>query len=161
MPTPPSVASKAPDIEHGAFADDVAYYLSLTPRQLPSRYLYDGLGSALFEAICRLPWYRITRTERALLAIHARDIFARAGRLSTLVELGPGGGEKLVTLVSAHDCVGVTVHLVDVSQAALDTARRALAIHPELTVDPYQATYEAGLMEFARRPRAAGRTMAL
>jgi L-histidine Nalpha-methyltransferase len=161
MPTPPSVASKTPDTERAAFAEDVGYYLSLTPRQLPSRYLYDEIGSALFETICRLPWYRITRTERALLALHARAIFARAGQLSTLVELGPGGGEKLVTLVSAHDRVGVTVHLVDVSPAALDMARRALAIHPELTVEPYQATYEAGLVEFARRPHAAGRSMAL
>ena len=37
------------------FAADVQYYLTLQPRQLPSRYLYDGLGSALFDAICRLP----------------------------------------------------------------------------------------------------------
>jgi dimethylhistidine N-methyltransferase len=115
----------------------------------------------LFETICRLPWYRITRTERTLLELHARAIFARASRLSTLVELGPGGGEKLVTLVSAHDRAGMTVHLVDVSQAALDTAGRALAIHPELIVEPYQATYEAGLAEFARRPRPAEGTMAL
>src|SRR5438067_13531431 len=55
----------------------------------------------------------------------------------------------------------MTAHLVDVSQAALDTAMRALASHPELSVEPYQATYEAGLAEFARRPRAAGRTLAL
>jgi dimethylhistidine N-methyltransferase len=161
MYTPPSAASKPPDTERGSFAEDVAYYLSLTPRQLPSRYLYDEVGSALFEAICRLPWYRITRTERALLQLHAPAIFARAGHLSTLVELGPGGGEKLATLVSAHNRPDMTVHLVDVSPAALETARRALAIHPELRVEPYQATYEAGLAEFARRPRAAGRTMAL
>jgi len=44
-----------------AFADDVRYYLSLQPPQLPSRYFYDALGSALFEAICQLPWYPVTR----------------------------------------------------------------------------------------------------
>jgi L-histidine Nalpha-methyltransferase len=161
MHTPHSVASSPPDTERASFAEDVGYYLSLTPRQLPSRYLYDDLGSALFEAICRLPWYRITRTERAMLERHARAIFSRAGKLSALVELGPGGGEKLVTLVAAHDRVGLNVHLVDVSPAALDMAGRALAIHPELTVEPYQATYEAGLVEFARRPHAPGRSMAL
>src|SRR5712691_2545603 len=116
MYTPPSAASKPLDTERGSFAEDVGYYLSLTPRQLPSRYLYDEIGSALFETICRLPWYRITRTERALLERHARAIFARNGRLSTLVELGPGGGEKLLTLISAHNRAGMTVHLVDVSQ---------------------------------------------
>ena len=42
------------------------------PKRLPARYFYDALGSALFEAICRLPWYRITRSESALLARHAR-----------------------------------------------------------------------------------------
>jgi len=52
------------------FASDIAYYLSLTPRQLPSRYLYDDLGSVLFDAICRLPWYPITRAETRLLAAH-------------------------------------------------------------------------------------------
>ncbi|MGH8519759.1 MAG: L-histidine N(alpha)-methyltransferase, partial [Panacagrimonas sp.] len=39
------------------FATDVARDLQLTPRQLQSKYLYDELGSSLFEAICRLPWY--------------------------------------------------------------------------------------------------------
>ena len=45
------------------FAADVAFYLQQTPRQLPSRYFYDGLGSALFDAICRLPWYWVARAE--------------------------------------------------------------------------------------------------
>ena len=45
------------------FAADVQYYLALSPRQLPSRYFYDDLGSALFDAICALPWYGITRAE--------------------------------------------------------------------------------------------------
>ena len=50
------------------------------PRQLPSRYFYDPLGSALFEAICELPWYRITKVERALLAHHADpNIASKAG----------------------------------------------------------------------------------
>jgi L-histidine Nalpha-methyltransferase len=161
MFTRPSVASKTPDVVCGSFAEDVQYYLSLTPRQLPSRYFYDAVGSALFETICRLPWYRITRTERRLLELHAPEIFSRAGRLSTLLELGSGGGEKLLTLVSAHSRTGITVHLVDVSQAALDMATRALAVHPELMVEQYPSTYEVGLAEFARRSRAPGRTLLL
>src|SRR5437867_12605411 len=84
-----------------AFAGDVAYYLTLTPRQLPSRYLYDALGSALFEAICELPWYPITRAERAMLARHGREILSRVDPLAMLVELGPGSGDKLATLVAA------------------------------------------------------------
>ena len=59
------------------FASDVQYYLSLSPRQLPSRYFYDELGSALFDAICRLPWYGVTRAERRLLATYGRQILDR------------------------------------------------------------------------------------
>src|SRR5437773_12226359 len=83
------------------FASDVQYYLSQQPRQLPSRYFYDALGSALFDAICRLPWYRITRAELRLLAAHGRDIWRRGARLDTIVELGGGNGEKLTTLLAS------------------------------------------------------------
>ena len=59
------------------FATDIRRDLALAPKQLQSKYLYDALGSSLFEAICRLPWYRITRAERALLDRHAPEIVAR------------------------------------------------------------------------------------
>src|SRR5713101_5409758 len=97
----------------GSFAGDVEHYLTQTPRQLPSRYFYDALGSALFEAICALPWYRVTRAERHLLARHGREILAHIEPLSTLVELGPGSGEKLATLVDAgrSEPRRLTVHL--------------------------------------------------
>ena len=49
------------------FAADLGDSLGRTPRQIPSRYFYDPLGSALFEAICELPWYQITRAESRLL----------------------------------------------------------------------------------------------
>src|SRR5258706_7896613 len=111
----PSVAPtpSTADLERKQFADDVAYYLRLDPRQLPSRYLYDDLGSALFEAICHLPWYPITRLEHHLLTRHAQDIFARLTPLSTVVELGSGNGEKLAALMSAHARRPMTVHLFD------------------------------------------------
>ena len=116
-----SVASGPGDASRTAFADDVAHSLTQSPRQLPSRYLYDELGSSLFEAICRLPWYRVAKTEQALLRAHAAAIFSRLPPISTVVELGPGSGEKLVTLMAAGPERDVTVHLVDVSRAALDT----------------------------------------
>lgn len=162
MSTQPSAASPTAHALANAFAEDVEYYLSLTPRQLPSRYLYDDLGSALFDAICRLPWYRIERTERQLLSAHGRDILARVGPLATLVELGPGSGEKLATLVDACGLdSGLTVHLVDVSPSALQTAARALGGWPDLTVVSHQTTYEDGLSEFQQREPVSGRTLAL
>jgi dimethylhistidine N-methyltransferase len=131
-----------------AFADDVAYYLTLSPRQLPSRYLYDELGSSLFEAICRLPWYRITRIEQRLLSTHGPSIVRLLPRLDTIVELGPGSGDKLATLLAAagNPPMGeaLTVHLVDISHAALAKATAALA-ESGSTVVAHEATYEDGL----------------
>jgi len=154
----PSAASRPPDVTESAFASDVAYYLTQTPRQLPSRYLYDELGSSLFEAICRLPEYRITRTEQHLLAAHADAIFSRLEPTDTVVELGPGSGEKLITLLTASRRSDVTVHLVDISAAALAKATAALA-SSALTVVSHRATYEAGLAEIGRTSDAAGHTL--
>lgn len=142
-----------------AFADEVAHSLTQTPRQLPCRYLYDELGSLLFEAICRLPWYRVARTEQSLLKAHADAIFSRLHSVSTIVELGPGSGEKLVTLMAARPEGGVSVHLVDVSPAALGKAERALAGLPSLTVTLHHASYEAGLATIARSNDGSGRAL--
>ncbi len=157
----PSAAQKTAPAGRSRFAEDVGYYLSQTPRQLPSEHLYDGLGSALFEAICRLPWYEITRAEQRLLERRAPDIFSRVDPLSTLVELGPGSGLKLATLLSARPARPVTVHLVDVSRAALDAAGRVLAGYADVVVVPHEATYEAGLAEVAGGQRARGRMLTL
>jgi L-histidine Nalpha-methyltransferase len=165
MSTRHFAASETAQAVDSSFAEDVAYYLSLTPRQLPSKYLYDGLGSALFEAICHLPWYRIARTEQHLLNLHARDMLARVGPLTTLIELGPGSGRKLATLVDATaPDRALTVHLVDVSPLSLETATSALENRRaarELTVVAHQATYEDGLSEISPDGQAAGRTLVL
>jgi dimethylhistidine N-methyltransferase len=127
-----------------SFAEDVRHFLQLTPRQLPSLYLYDALGSALFDAICELPWYRITRAENGLLASHRQEIFARLPGLSRIVELGPGDGRKLETLVAgtAHP---LTVHLVDVSAGALARAAHTLSDALHVAVVTHQASFEQGL----------------
>jgi L-histidine N-alpha-methyltransferase len=146
------------------FADAVKYYLSLQPRQLPSRYLYDEIGSALFEAICRLPWYAVTRSETRLLGLHARDILSAIEPLDTIIELGPGSGEKLGQLVGLGRRGGtrLTLHLVDVSLAALDLATRTLSELDEVKLVPHHATYEVGLGEIAlRRRRSTGRSLVL
>src|SRR5688500_14653102 len=158
---PHSAAQQTVPREGDRFAEDVRRSLSLTPRQLPSRYLYDELGSALFEAITRLPWYRITRSEQRLLRAHARDILVRVDPFTTLIELGPGNGAKLATLLSGHVAHAMTVHLIDVSGAALDAAASRLAGHPGLDVIIHEAEYEAGLSEVVRGEPGRGRTLAL
>jgi len=160
MSTRPSAVPET-TIARSCFAVDVAYYLSQEPRQLPSKYLYDELGSELFEAICRLPWYGIARTEQRLLERLASDIVSRVAPIATIVELGPGSGLKLATLLAARPPGSLTVHLVDVSAAALEAAERALASDSDLVVVRHEATYEAGLAEVAGSRRVDGRMLTL
>jgi L-histidine N-alpha-methyltransferase len=145
---------------HQAFADAVQFYLVQTPRELPSEFFYDALGSALFEAICELPWYPITRAERALLAAHGGHVFSLADPVATVVELGPGSGDKLATLLDARTVARpATVHLVDVSAAALSLASRTLGELDNVTIVTHRATYEAGLVEATETRARGGRTL--
>ena len=144
---PRSVAHDQTESRIRALAEDVAYYLTQSPRQLPSQYLYDELGSSLFEAICRLPWYPITRAEQWLLKTHRKTIFSRLSFVSTVVELGPGDGEKLVTLLEGQSERNVTIHLVDVSTAALNQAAAAISSQFAMPIVVHQATYEEGLSQ--------------
>lgn len=145
------------------FAADVTRDLALTPKQLQSKYLYDALGSSLFEAICRLPWYRITRAERRLLEAHAPEIVARlcvprpgsapadARSVPLIVELGCGSGEKIVILAEALQAAGGRgrVHLIDISSQALEQSERTLGRLRHISVVGHRETYEVGLRQAA------------
>jgi dimethylhistidine N-methyltransferase len=140
----------------------VQYYLSLSPRQLPSRYFYDELGSALFDAICRLPWYGVTRAELRLLTTYGRQILGRVPGLTTIIELGPGNGEKLGALVTAGrgGTPRLDLRLVDISAAALALSSQLLSALPNVDITTYEAEYEAGLAAASAETRS-GRALAL
>ena len=143
------------------FASDVERDLALAPKQLQSKYLYDALGSSLFEAICRLPWYRITRSETRLLAAHASEIVLALGDASgTIVELGCGSGEKLKLLAEALEDHGACahVHLIDISTQALEVSEQRLHGLQHVSVVGHWSTYEEGLRR-AVALRAPGSTM--
>ncbi len=143
------------DEPSAVFAADVQRDLALAPKQLQSKYLYDPLGSSLFEAICRLPWYRITRAERALLDRHAPEIVARLcvdeGAVPLVVELGCGSGEKIVILAEALQAAGGhgRVHLIDISSQALEQSERTLGRLNHISVVGHRETYEVGLRRAA------------
>ena len=141
-------------------AEEVAVLLRDRPRRLPAHALYDALGSSLFDAICHLPWYPITRAETALLQTHRRAILEAAGRRPRVVELGPGNGEKLAMLMQdgSGDDHGFDVHLVDVSATALDAASARLRRLPGVAVHTHVARYEVGLREVAGA-RTQGETL--
>ncbi|HEX6974048.1 MAG TPA: L-histidine N(alpha)-methyltransferase, partial [Vicinamibacterales bacterium] len=131
------------------FAAEVRRDLALAPKQLQSKYLYDPLGSSLFDAICRLPWYRITRAESRLIARHAGEVVDAIGRAdgATIVELGCGSGEKLVLLAEALQAAEghARVHLIDVSSQALEHTEQRLTALQHVSVVGHQSTYEDGL----------------
>jgi L-histidine N-alpha-methyltransferase len=140
------------------FAADVARDLRLSPKQLQSKYLYDALGSSLFDAICRLPWYTITRAEHQLLERHAAAIVDRAAFRKgsrplrpTIVELGCGSGEKLALLAEALMARGASarVHLIDISSQALEHTEQRLTRFQHVSVVGHQFTYEEGLRRAA------------
>ena len=142
-------------------AEDVRRDLTRPRKQIPPRYLYDALGSQLFEAICELPEYRITRAERGLLEAHAQAIGAGLGSPLTLVELGCGNGEKLAALIPPllAATVDLRVELVDLSSTALALATRTLARFSPLAVTAHRATYEDGLRRLADQRTAPGAVM--
>ena len=142
-------------------AREVAEGLARRPRQIPAKYLYDPLGSQLFEAICKLPWYKITRAEHSLLADHAPAIMQASGGCDTVVELGGGSGDKLSVLLSAADGRTLDVHIVDISAAALAQSARTLAAHGSVTLHAHQADYEAGLRGALRQRAADGQALVL
>jgi dimethylhistidine N-methyltransferase len=162
VPAPAIHEAADPEAKVATFAVDVRHYLSQQPRQLPSRYLYDPLGSALFDAICELPWYPITRAEMRLLGEHARAILGGADAPDRIVELGAGNGSKLATLVGTGLPQGrrVAIHLVDVSPAALFTAAAALSGLAGVRIVTHEASYEDGL-ERVRQRGGPGRALVL
>jgi dimethylhistidine N-methyltransferase len=155
----PGVERRGSSTLEADFAADVQRDLALAPKQLQSKYLYDALGSSLFEAICRLPWYRITRAERALLHRHAPEIVARLcaprqageGAVPLIVELGCGSGEKIVILAEALQSAGGhgRVHLIDISPQALEQSERTLGRLDHISVVGHRETYEVGLRRAA------------
>jgi L-histidine Nalpha-methyltransferase len=111
------------------FALDVEEGLAHPQKRLSPAYLYDDLGSALFEAITLLPEYGLTRADERLLAGIASELGASAGRLSLVAELGSGSGKKTRHILNAvsHQDGKVPYFPIDVSASALDACSRELS----------------------------------
>ncbi len=98
-------------------ADDVLDGLTRPLKELPPKHFYDARGSELFDAICELPEYYQTRTERSILQAHADDIVARTGAVE-LVELGSGSATKTRVLLDAMAAAGTLARYVPVDVSA-------------------------------------------
>lgn len=125
-------------------------------KEIPCSYLYDELGSALFEAITLLPEYGVTRAEARLLHRHADTIAAMLPYTRSVLELGSGSATKTRPLLEALGSrAHVTYSPIDLSRYALACCERELADVPGLRVQSIHKPYLDGLA-FARASHRNG-----
>lgn len=136
----------------GAFFHDVIAGLASTPKRLAPKYFYDRAGSLLFDAICELPEYYVTRTELAILEGNAKQMAQRlvvgaSGGLVRLVEPGAGSGTKTRLLLEALGPRRCAEYVpVDIAGEHLEaTADRIRAELPWLRVSPHVGDFTVDL----------------
>src|SRR5215813_3172491 len=139
------------------FGRDVRRDLSKTPqRELDSKYLYDDIGTALFETITLLPEYGLTRADERLLRAHAGDIVRRVPRPAIVAELGSGTGKKTRWILEALARRDYTLYYpIDVSSSALHACRTELRDIESTHIVEIESTYIDGLQQVVAR-RSAG-----
>ena len=143
-------------------ADDVRKGLAAQPKRFLPKYFYDELGSQLFDAICLLPEYYLTRAENEILKQYADEIAASVDGEITLVEMGSGSASKTRLVIEAllRRQPQLLFMPVDISATAIESSSRILLqSYPRLTIEAFAADYFAGLAELGKKPR--NRTLAL
>ncbi|MFO1158387.1 MAG: L-histidine N(alpha)-methyltransferase [Reyranellaceae bacterium] len=130
-------------VDRSEFREAVLAGLSGSPRAIPARFLYDARGSVLFDRICELPEYYLTRTETGILQACAPEIARLAGPGCALVEYGSGSSVKSRLLLDALVDLAAYVP-IDISRRHLDSTAAALRRdYPKLDVRPVCADYMA------------------
>ena len=149
-------AAVSETIGTSAFARDVSEGLmDGTRKTLPSSWLYDEVGSALFEVITLLPEYGLTRADAALLRDAAPEIVRLAGEPERVIELGSGSGTKTRYILEAAAAEQDITYLpIDISGAALSACSSLLGKLPGVSAQPLEATYLDGI-EYSLRGRDA------
>jgi L-histidine N-alpha-methyltransferase len=129
------------------FAQDVFEGLNNTAQKtLPSSWLYDDVGSALFEVITLLPEYGLTRADAKLLRGAASEIIRLAGNPAQVIELGSGTGTKTRHILEAAAADSDIDYLpIDISGAALQSCTAALQSIPGVQIEPIEARYLEGI----------------
>jgi L-histidine Nalpha-methyltransferase len=134
--------------DHAGFDQAVRSGLTDSPKHLPCRFLYDERGSKLFEAICRVPEYYLTRAEEEIICARAQEISARFGDEVRLVDLGSGSSKKTRVLISELLRQGKRVRYmpIDISPTALENAsQKLLRDHSQLEITAVMGEYTEGL----------------
>ena len=134
------VSDRAPQAAE-TFRADVLRGLRATPKELPCKYFYDEAGSRLFEQICELDEYYLTRTELALMHQHAVEMADLLGRDCLLIEYGSGSSTKTRLLLD-HLRNPAAYVPVDLAREHLEQSAQALAAeYPRLNILPLYADF--------------------
>ncbi len=121
-------------------------------KTLPSKYLYDDVGSALFDVISRLPEYGLTRADERILRRYSADIVDCLATPAAVVELGSGSGKKTRWLLKALSRRQRTSYYpVEISPWALAMCERELSDIDSISIVGLEREYLAGLAEVAAR----------
>src|SRR5215831_5419647 len=145
------------------FAADVRAGLTKEgQKELPSKYLYDAVGSKLFEVISELPEYGLTRADERLLRAHAQEIVQKIAGDVVLCELGSGNGSKTRWILEALSRRRHTYYYpIEISPSALRTCERELADIDSVGIVGLEREYLDGLLEVAARRRPGQRILVL
>lgn len=145
------------------FADAVRDGLTKAgQKELPSKYLYDEVGSSLFETICVLPEYGLTRADARLLETHAREIVDRLPRPISVAELGSGTGKKTRWVLEALSRRQRTFYYpIEISPSALAACQKELGQIDLVSVVGYEQTYLDGLRAVVKARRSQEHVLVL
>jgi L-histidine Nalpha-methyltransferase len=145
------------------FAADVRAGLSKPgQKELPSKYLYDEVGSALFETICLLPEYGLSRAGARLLKRHAEDVIDRLPAPVAVAELGSGSGTKTRWILEALSRrQPVNYYPIDISRTALSRCWQELGRIDSVSIVGFERAYLDGLLDVASRRNSGERFLVL
>jgi L-histidine Nalpha-methyltransferase len=145
------------------FAADVRAGLTKPgQKELLSKYLYDDVGSALFEVISRLPEYGLTRADERLLQRHAEEIVERLATPLAVAELGSGSGKKTRQILEALCRRQRTPYYpIEISPTALAMCERELSDIDCINILGFEREYLDGLLEVAAQRRAGQHLLVL
>src|SRR5208282_6542026 len=161
----------APRMTHAApaaeplvdFSSDVVVGLTQPgQRELPSKYLYDEVGSALFDVICLLPEYGLSRAGMRLLQRNSAEIVDLLPEPVLVAELGSGSGQKTRWLLeSLARRQRVNYYPIDISSSALHRCQQELGQIESVSIVGFERAYLDGLREVATRRRDGERLFVL
>jgi L-histidine N-alpha-methyltransferase len=145
------------------FASDTRNGLTKSnQKELPSKYLYDAIGSKLFEVIAELPEYGLTRADERLLRRYASEIVERIPGEVIVCELGSGSGKKTRWILESLSRRSHTYYFpIEISPAALADCRRELADIDSIGIVGLEREYLDGVLEVAARRRDGQRILVL